>query len=128
LVLAIDGKVALQYDFWSDREYRRLSELGLNMRLEGYHTSGVRLGAANAKFALEDLRIDRDIYYTYRAQMALRGNHYDLYLIPEDAYFALGDNSPNSLDSRYWGVVPGRNLIGKAVLVWWSPSRIGLVH
>lgn len=34
-------------------------------------------------------------------------------------YVALGDNSPNSLDSRYWGTVPARNLLGPASFVHW---------
>lgn len=34
-------------------------------------------------------------------------------------YLALGDNSPNSLDSRYWGTVPARNLLGPATFVHW---------
>lgn len=34
-------------------------------------------------------------------------------------YLALGDNSPNSLDSRYWGTVPAKNLLGPATFVHW---------
>ena len=37
----------------------------------------------------------------------------------EDEYFACGDNSSNSGDSRYWGAVPGRNLRGVASCVFW---------
>lgn len=42
-----------------------------------------------------------------------------------DEYFALGDNSPQSKDSRYWGQVPERLLLGKAVWVYWPPGRFG---
>lgn len=45
------------------------------------------------------------------------------YTVPEDHYFMLGDNSPESLDSRFWGPVPRENLVGKASLVWWPASR-----
>jgi signal peptidase I len=34
-------------------------------------------------------------------------------------YFALGDNSSNSLDSRYWGCVPERNVVGRGLFVYW---------
>lgn len=41
-------------------------------------------------------------------------------VIPEGHYFAMGDNRDNSLDSRYWGLVPRENIIGKPLLVYWS--------
>jgi len=39
--------------------------------------------------------------------------------IPEHTYFAMGDNSYNSSDSRYWGPVPERNLVGRGLFVYW---------
>jgi signal peptidase I len=39
--------------------------------------------------------------------------------VPEHAYFALGDNSANSLDSRYWGFVPEENVVGRGLFVYW---------
>lgn len=47
--------------------------------------------------------------------------------VPKGYYFALGDNSANSRDSRYWGFVPKKNLIGKALLVYWPLSRIRII-
>ena len=41
----------------------------------------------------------------------------------KDQYFACGDNQFNSLDSRYWGPVPKRNLVGPAVFIYWPISR-----
>jgi len=44
-------------------------------------------------------------------------------------YTAFGDNTGNSRDSRYWGVIPGENTIGPAFLVYWPwSSRWGLIH
>jgi signal peptidase I len=44
-------------------------------------------------------------------------------------YFALGDNTLNSRDSRYWGPVPRENLVGPAVLVYWPiTSRWGRIR
>jgi signal peptidase I len=43
----------------------------------------------------------------------------------EHEYFALGDNTTNSRDGRYWGSVPEANLVGPAFAVYWPFSRIG---
>ena len=43
--------------------------------------------------------------------------------VPDSSYFMLGDNSSFSADSRYWGFVPRRNIIGKALFVFWPFSR-----
>jgi len=45
--------------------------------------------------------------------------------VPQGDYFFMGDNRAQSCDSREWGAVPRKNLIGTVVFVYWPPSRIG---
>ncbi len=47
--------------------------------------------------------------------------------IPRDSYFVLGDNRPASADSRYWGFLPGKNIIGPAFIRIWPFSKVGLI-
>ncbi|MCP4649857.1 MAG: signal peptidase I [PVC group bacterium] len=48
--------------------------------------------------------------------------------IPEENYYVLGDNSKNSRDSRYWGFVPKKNMVGKAIVIYWPPHRIRIIE
>lgn len=45
--------------------------------------------------------------------------------VPEDSYLVLGDNRNSSYDSHSWGFVPKDNIIGKAIVRFWPPKRVG---
>ena len=48
-------------------------------------------------------------------------------VVPQGHYFALGDNSMSSHDSRYWGFIPEDYVIGRAELTFWPLSRVRIL-
>ncbi|MGI8784416.1 MAG: signal peptidase I [Acidobacteriota bacterium] len=50
---------------------------------------------------------------------------YSRVTVPADHYYVLGDHRNSSNDSRNWGLVPARNIFGKAVFRYWPVSRLG---
>jgi signal peptidase I len=62
-------------------------------------------------------RLYRDVHYGQQGKNAVQGKSVRLGV---DQFFLLGDNSPNSSDSRYWpdeGRVPGGSLVGSVLLL-----------
>ena len=49
----------------------------------------------------------------------------ETWTVPKGDYFFMGDNRAESCDSRVWGPVPRRNLIGEVFFVYWPPNRLG---
>jgi len=63
----------------------------------------------------------KNTYYYNRGEHGLINQKI---IVPKDSYYVLGDNSRSSRDSRYWGFVDDKYLIGKAFMIYWPLSRI----
>lgn len=84
---------------------------------------------ADGPLEVDALEIGRDIYYT---QLGARYDAHegDGVEVPEGMFYMLGDNSPNSEDSRKWGFVDREHLVGRAFGVFWPviPSRVKVIR
>lgn len=90
----------------------------------------VSIGAAGG-VNVSKLRIWRDTYFVhlhehYRYTQHVSSTLTTIYAHPGH-YLCLGDNSAQSLDSRDWGAVPDRLMLGKAVAIFFPLGRIGLI-
>ncbi len=114
-------------------------------RRQGKHRTPpeIRFSAERVRATLSHLLIERDIYYTNdrdrRSQRRPNASAGNALRLGPDEYFCCGDNSPNSLDGRYWyqdmvgphlrekaesgayapGSVPADQMIGRAFFVYW---------
>ncbi|MBU0549002.1 MAG: signal peptidase I [Candidatus Omnitrophica bacterium] len=71
---------------------------------------------------LNDPKFARQYYN--RGDYGLEG---EKIIVPDQSYYVLGDNSNSSQDSRYWGFVSNKYLLGKAFLIYWPLSRIRII-
>jgi len=129
--LTINGQPVSQKplpDFFEEDSLRYIKQFEENLPL-GSQPSEMT-GVRTHRF-LND--IDRPAFVPGADDFAFKENcHYTVEgvtcKVPAGHYFMMGDNRDNSLDSRYWGFVPEKNIVGKAFFVWMnfgSLKRIG---
>ena len=60
--------------------------------------------------------------YVIRHHDNPRGRHHinSRWIVPPDHYFMMGDNRDNSQDSRFWKFMPKENIVGEAMVIYWS--------
>ena len=66
----------------------------------------------------------RSVYYYNAGDYGKEGQ---VITVPKDSYYALGDNSASSRDSRYWAFVPKNNLLGKVICIYWPLHRMKII-
>ncbi len=116
LWLLLDGKRVLFYDYGA-----YTSDYG-----ERLYNSGISIGGRDVACRFEAIEIFRDIYYSSDLTSGRWGVSRPV-KIGEHEYFVLGDNSVNSKDSRVWKFVLEDDIVGKAFLVFWPLSGIGMI-
>jgi signal peptidase I len=74
-------------------------------------------------FGIRRVMAAHDPYKGYAPGQAYLGTAARTFVVPPHGYFAMGDNSYNSYDSRYWGPVPEENIVGRGLFVYWPFTR-----
>ncbi len=80
-------------------------------------------GALPQRYGFQRVMGARAPYRGYSAGRAYLASATQTFTVPAHAYFAMGDNSYFSYDSRYWGPVPEENLVGRGLMVYWPLNR-----
>ena len=86
----------------------------------------IRNGSIYINGVLNKDQLIQNRYYYNRPESDF-GKEGQVIKVPEGSYYVLGDNSSSSRDSRYWGFVPKKNVLGQAMVVYWPPNRIRVI-
>ncbi|HSQ57644.1 MAG TPA: S26 family signal peptidase [Gemmata sp.] len=82
---------------------------------------------AKGQVTVRAIKLHRDIFYAQSSADWSDPTIPGIYYVQPGHYLCLGDNSAQSSDSRAWGTVPQRLMLGKAVFVFFPISRVGFI-
>ena len=71
------------------------------------------------------LSVDGQVQAEHYLPAGTGGGVHGTWKIPADEYFVMGDNRAQACDSRYWGSVPRKNIIGRVFFRYWPIGRMG---
>lgn len=91
--------------------------------------AGDRVGIKDGLVYLNGKRLNETAYLnpeikTYGGSFLSEGNDVT---VPEGYFFVIGDNRSYSSDSREWGFVPKKNIIGSAFFIYWPVNYAGAI-
>src|SRR5262245_50090440 len=124
LTVWVDGRVL---NFGGKSDYPPPDRKSFGYKVSDLHEPA-RIGATG-NVTISRVSLWRDVYYTCEPAKNDQGGDCQLqtFYVQPGHYFCLGDNSASSADGRSWGLVPERLMLGKAVVVYWPISRIGVI-
>lgn len=82
---------------------------------------GEEVRVINKRVYIDNQPLDEP--YAYHSDPSVQRNQRDNFpplVVPADSYFVMGDNRDNSVDSRFWGVLPHTLIVGRPLVCFWS--------